>query len=143
MPQRPAEGSKGGRPRTLAQPAKTTLYLPADLRTRIDAARNGTPLAEWIRQATEQRLRRVTSMHTFTLQAHQSSGDIFLLEYDGEDRIVAACPNVNMSREELRGVLADIEANDVPTLDAEFYDNAEWARAQRWGYPLTAEDLQD
>ncbi|MBF6591657.1 MAG: hypothetical protein IVW57_14185 [Ktedonobacterales bacterium] len=52
----PTDKPKGGRPRTLTQPRKTTLYLPADLRTRINTARRGTPLAEWVRQAIERQL---------------------------------------------------------------------------------------
>ncbi len=78
-------------------------------------------------------------MHSFTLQRVQPSGELFLLEYDERNEIVAAIPDVNS---DLRETLRDIELGNMPsTLDAEWYDNAEWARAQRWGFPLTETDL--
>ena len=78
-------------------------------------------------------------MHSYTLQRVQPSGDLFLLEYDEQDEIVAVIPNVNADALEL---LHDIESGNMPsTLDLEWHDNAEWAQEQRWGFPLTAADL--
>ena len=83
--------------------------------------------------------------HTYTIQRHQPSGELYMLEYDEANEIVAAIPNVNAldSAESIREMLDEIERGDVPaTLDQEWHDNAEWARAQHWGYPLTAADVQ-
>ena len=78
-------------------------------------------------------------MHSYTLQQHQPSGETYLLEYDERNEIVAAVPNVNA---DLAEVQRDIESGAMPaTLDQEWHDNAEWARAQRWGYPLTLAEL--
>lgn len=79
--------------------------------------------------------------HTFTLQRVQASGDVFALEYDERAEIVAAIPDTELSRQELVELLNAIEAGNMEPLDSEWRENAEWARAQQWGYPLTADDF--
>ena len=78
-------------------------------------------------------------MHSYTLQTHRPSGEVYLLEYDEQNTIVAAVPNVNA---DLAETLHAIESGDMPgTLDEEWHENAAWAQQQRWGYPLDADDV--
>ncbi len=83
--------------------------------------------------------------NTYTLQQCQPSDETYLLEWDEQDQIVAAVPNVNLTREELRELAEAIDNGDeIDEIDGvEFRENAAWARAQRWGYPLTAAYFAD
>lgn len=60
---------KGGRPRVLHQPAKITAYVSVETMAHINATRNGTPLAEWVREAIEQRLQRRADEMQYTVYA--------------------------------------------------------------------------
>lgn len=73
-------------------------------------------------------------MYTYTLQRHQPSGEMYLLQWIG-DEIQATCGGLHYSDWSADGGETVAECFDPTESECNPAD-AEWANAQEWGYPL-------